>query len=58
MVQSSYLFRFLIAPGKQFFLAQAFTNFQNLRRQGEVYWQKGFHILQSRSYRTTIIRLQ
>ena len=41
------------STGKQLLLAQSFTNFHNyLRRQGEVYWQKGFDIIQSRSYNT------
>ena len=46
-----YIF-FNNSTGNQFLLAQAFTNFHNLRRQGEVYWQKGFDIIQSRSYNT------
>ena len=40
------------STGKQLLLAQAFTNFHNMRCQGEVYWQKGFDIIQSRSYNT------
>ena len=36
-----FIYFFNNSTGKQFLLAQAFTNFRNLRRQGEVYWQKG-----------------
>ena len=32
-----YSFVFNNSTGKQFLLSQAFTNFHNLRRQGEVY---------------------
>ena len=47
--RGSYSFIFNNSTGKQFLLSQAFTNFHNLRRQGEVYWQKGFDI-QSRRF--------
>ena len=52
MYKYKYSFIFNNSIGKQFLLSQAFTNFHNLRRQGEVYWQKGFDIIQSRSYNT------
>ena len=52
MYKYKYSFIFNNSTGKQFLLSQDFTNFHNLRRQAEVYWQKGFDIIQSRRYNT------